>query len=845
MSWMTRLRARRLIKGAFWSRRSRKLGRRRRRAIFWSDVDRRVASNRKVLEAVRDLVLSSAGSLLQVAIGIAVLELAALIIRSNVGDDGMPILGIIDPTNDGTVTAFLGAGVSIAATLLGLYYATVGIVASTIYKDVSGEVRDLFIRERSGQIYIRFLVLILAGGFATLVMRALGYCSSGLLLLALAAMSVVTSVWLMVLGQRLFGFFDPSLLSEALSGRIRNAIRMASEPKTRDNEVRQIRAYNEAYFSLATYREIVQLIEGSSLRDARAPLAIIRELLAILGSYSVTKDAIPTDSKWWNLMPNHQNWLTMDPMQLNVALRNSVGFTPERQPDHLWIEKKIAELLKTTLAHALSVRGGTDLLASSDAVATLVGKLAASLHPREAFIVEDAWNDAVVKVANSPGANASTAPGAGAKLNELAAAERLVLPLTQMWLGLVKAAHGIVQRDLSREFSQALLMPSALYQGQFPTDTRHRLELFAEALRREKRIEGHSVTPSWWIDHYAASTMADALLQTEASIHEAVHSRTFDRIASFRADGRDDLATVVGIASLELMKKMESHKDTIRAAEEKIKQYRNLNSDNNYWPEQREDGYIDATADHRRMLQQIALSMPAIRRAEFDSTVPDLYGQAYRFIVNGTFESILEGHQDAAADLYTCCFTEMDHARRRLISDLKHNRRALLHSVTPIITCMELSGYALLMNELDGEGIWSRVKVLWDTTIENNPECLELLIGAVALMEGSSAMTAGGMERTHRSMLLRDVLDSRQIQKLDRFHKPQGGRLPHTSPVVCALASGRHGIEHELHSLFVSEYLADLLPEGTDVGHKAKSLSRKINQYRAEISQVQEEPEGA
>lgn len=836
MSWMTRTRLRRLSTTAFWSRRGRKLRRGRRRAIFWSDIEGKLASNRKVARAVRDLIRSATRSLLQVAAGIALLEVAALTFRSIAGNEKVPIFGIIESTNDSNVTAFLGASVSIAATLLGLYYATVGIVASTIYKDVSGEVRDLFVRERSGEIYIRFLVLILAGGFATLVMRVLGYNSSGLLLLALAAMSVMTSVWLMVLGQRLFGFFDPSLLSQTLSGRIRNAIRTASESKTRDSEIHQLRAYNDACFSLATFGEIVQLIEGSSLRDARAPLAITRELLAILASYSASKDGIPTDSKWWNLMPKHQNWLTIDSMRLNIALRNSVGFAPERQPDHLWVEKKIADLLQATLAHALRVRGGSDVLASADAVAALVGKLAANLHPEEAFIVENAWSDAIEKVANSQAAGSSMAPGIEVKLNELAAAERLVLPLTQMWLGLVQAAHRIVERDLSIEFGQALRDPSALYKGQFPADTRHRLELFANGIRREKRVEGQPITPSWWVDHYAASTIAEALLQTEASIHEAVYGRTFDRITSFRAAGRDDLAVVVGLASLELLSKMGTHMDTIRAAEEKLGSYRNLNTDNEYWPMLRKNSLIDAASEHRKMLQQIALSVPAVRRSEFDSAKPDLYGQAYKFMVNGAFEALINGHHEAGANLYAACFTEMDHVRFRLLSDLKHNRRALVFSVEPIITCMELSGYALLMNELDDEGIWPQVKLLWDKTIQNNPECLELLMHAVALLEGSIAMTVGGMERTHRSILLRNLFDSRQIHKGGRFQRPNGSRTAHKSPVVCALAAGRHGVEHELHSLFISEYLADLLTEGTDIGHKAKSLSREISQYRADIA---------
>ena len=456
MNWLQLAHARRISTPKFWLRRSRRLGRERQLAIRWSGFTQWLTERSKTLGSVGQLVIASVGPLLLVGVGIALLEVIAFAARAITENPNHPVLRPLDSASDDNVSAFVGTGVAVAATLLGLYYATVGVVASTIYREVSGEVRDLFVRERNGEIYIRSLVLTLAGGLVILVLRALGYYVAGLSLLAIAVLAVLTSVWLMVLGQRLFGFFDPSLLGRTLSGRIVQAIRVSSAPKSRDSDVRQRWAYYEAYTSLATYLQIVKLIEGSSLRDARAPLAITRQLLAILSTYSAHKDAIPTDSSWWGRIPKHQNWLTIDSTRLDIAITTSVGFAPEEAPDYLWLEKDIARLLQTTLIAAFRARGGADALTSADSVAALVANLTARLQIKEALAVEAAWSEAVARVSDSREPEDASTSDNTTKLNQMHAAESLVQPLTRMWLGLVHAAESILERDLSKEFDFAL-----------------------------------------------------------------------------------------------------------------------------------------------------------------------------------------------------------------------------------------------------------------------------------------------------------------------------------------------------------------------------------------------------
>lgn len=173
-------RARRISTPRFWLRRTRRLRRERKRAIRWSGFRRWLTERRRTLDAVGKLLIAGIGPLLVVTVGITLLEFIAFAVRTITQNPEFPLFGALGLESDGTVSAFLGTGVAVAATLLG-------------------------------------------------------------------------------------------------------------------------------------------------------------------------KDAIPTDSHWWDTTPTHENWLTIDATKLDIAMQTSVGFPPQVASDYLWLEKKLARLLQTHL----------------------------------------------------------------------------------------------------------------------------------------------------------------------------------------------------------------------------------------------------------------------------------------------------------------------------------------------------------------------------------------------------------------------------------------------------------------------------------------------------------------
>ncbi|MCQ9164128.1 hypothetical protein [Arthrobacter sp. STN4] len=735
----------------------------------------------------------------------------------------------------GIVSAFVVAAITIAATLLGLYYATIGVIASTIYRSVSGDVRDLFIRERSSETYLKIVILTIAGGITILVAGTLGHNVAGLTLVVLGLFAAFTCIGLVGVTKRLFDYFDPSKLSAPLLKQIGVGIQLATNGKTRALPRRQSEARYETHRALASFRNLVDMVSDKELRNAQGPVALTQQLLAIVRAYSSQKHKIPTDSNWWDRVPKHQNWLTIDQTRLQMALNTSVGSPPELQPDYLWLENKIARLLSKSLTIAFQSQGGANALNMSEAAANVLADLTARLQIDEALAIEAAWDKVVLEVTTTSKVAAVDADDYEVRLNQMAAAESLVLPLTQMVLGLASAANRIIKRDLSAEFDAALLDPDERYRGHLPTATRQMLETFSLAIRREHKIEGRRTTPRWWIDHLAARSMAEALLATEDGVLGEVQRRTIGQVTHFQEADRPDLAAVTGMASLELLHKIEFHEPSIRKAEEKLASFRNLNTSIGNWPE-RQQLTISPTEEHTAMLGKLSELLPALRTTKFDPREPDLYGQLYQFVVDGAFRSIIAGDHTRGLAMYSAALQEMEPARLRIAADLERQEQRVrtIYAVEPIITAMDLAGYAMLMYELDDNGIWPQIKLLWDDMLTNYSEIAEFLLAAAEFVDGTFALTVGGIERSRRSIEMGRVFEERNIGQ-DETHSwdfDNAEKLPHPSPIVSALAPRGYGIQDDLYVLFIVEYLKDYLPEDAALGHKAKMLANQVARYR-------------
>jgi hypothetical protein len=839
MTWRGVARIRELGTPRYWQRRRLYGERNQRWAGRLSRVRAWSQSSATGAQAAWRLLRSSLATIAVAVLAVVIVEVVSVAVRLSPWGASNPLFNAPGNGLQNAVSSLIGAAVAVAATLLGLYYTTVGVIASTIYKSVPGDVRDLFITERNSEVYLKVVVQTIAVGVLILVAAAFGYDVAGLTLLIEGLLVALTCIGLVVVTKHLFEYFDPSKLSAPLLRDIVGAVKVVTRSRTRGVAPRQQEAHYAAYRALASFRHLAEMLDAPDLRNATAPVSLSRQLLMVLRFYSDWKYTIPTDSKWWDRVPKHQNWLTIDHTRLEMALNTSVSYPAEMEPDYLWVENTVARLLRTTLSVAFRSQSGANALAISEEVSQLLYLLAARMQIDEALALEAAWDQVVLSVTTTPAVAAPDADDYEIRLNQMAAAESLVRPLTTMLLGLERAAQMVLNRDLSAEFDAAVTDPDALYRGTLPTGTRQMLENFAAAVRRETAIEGKRISPAWWINHLAARSMAEALLATEAGLLGAVHSRTLDQVAQFRAAKRFDLAAITGMGALELLHKIEFHTPTIRAAEARLASFRNANTSIEQWPE-RASTEFDPSVAHMEMLKTLSELLPELRTIKFNPREPDLYGQLYQFTVDGAFRAIIEGDTERGLAMYGAALLEMDPARLRIVADLERRDPALMtaYAIEPVITAMDLAGYALLMHELDGTDIWPKVRAVWDGLLADHPELAEFLRAMAVYADRPMGLTVGGLERSRRSIALRQLLASRGLGRDDDDLWTEEGDLveppaPHPSPIVSALAPDRYAMHDDLYALFLVEYLRNHLPADADLGHNARMLAERISRFRA------------
>jgi hypothetical protein len=279
----------------------------------------------------------------------------------------------------GGYTGFVGVAVGAEAALLALFFTTVGVIASTAYNRVPGEIRQLFVRERTSLVYVWNVTVALLVGLALLTMPLVAHrWPHGLTVLLFAVLTAFSVLSLAVLGTRLFNFFDLSTLSLPLRRRFLRGIKAASAAGRRvPREAQQQAAHDRAAAVLRVYGQLTDLVQTRDVSEGRAAERIALELIDCWHASSAYKPAIPAKSRWFSLAPSHPNWLTLEHARLTMALATATSAQPEMTPDPLWAEEIIAGYLGRLL-RALSARGDWGrAIRVLDAAAELVSYLGA------------------------------------------------------------------------------------------------------------------------------------------------------------------------------------------------------------------------------------------------------------------------------------------------------------------------------------------------------------------------------------------------------------------------------------------------------------------------------------
>lgn len=832
------------------------LGRRR----FWLhlrilDVRRDAENSRRTLRVARDL-----GSVVFVPVLRAVVLVVALGTLERVFSpllSGTPLRGLdlvewlrAHRPDPAAYPSLLGTVVQIAAVFLGLYYTAVSVIVSSSYRDVPGGVRRRILSEHAGTFYQDTVAF---AGATALVMNAgvvMGWDPGWINFGVLVLLSVASMFAFVVLGVRLFEFFDPATLARTLTHDIFEKARSATPRGYRWGEVSFQDWYRrQAAEDLKVLRHVVSLAGAEELRAGESLKIVADHILRLFSSYTQITPDIPVESHWFQRMPQHPSWLTADHTRLSMAIRTETGLGAKLVPDHLWVESELLAGIRDTLHALLHRREYEGVAQVASRAKNLVLLLAARFQMTQAVRLHRVLATlAAEEMRRADGVTLESR----ADYSRAGAIELLSMGPVQLVLGVLQAVEGLTPHSI-RQFAAASAVeyPDAPIRRPVPEVVREELGKLRAAIDFERAAEGRRVTPTWFLAHHLGRSYTTYLVQVLPSLVDEAESTYLEPA---RALWREAPATIVVLAAqrgLEACNKLQVHLERMASRHQDLLVLQHSVDTNDAWPVLELEPILLRVASLREELLALLARLATRLRGDVPTgESPDDLGYAYTALTEASFEALVEGRWTLFERIFPSTVHLAFQAHDRLLSETKDfsTEYRISAPVNILADPIELSGYALLLAELEGGSAWSTAKRVWDQILggHDDPAALINLLMVrwkIARSSSSWVMHPRAMQRMAWDQVVENRLQNLGLLDERRGYYRRGmAKAAPASPLVRAFLH-THGYRSSAGDLFLAEYLlARPEAQGVEIPDSVRAVIKELERARSSGESDLEEP---
>ncbi len=244
--------------------------------------------------------------------------------------------------------------------IFSIYFATIGIILSAGYTRLRRDIIQMLTNEQVGSVYSR--VLVFSAIFCLVATALLLFrFEPGLFVYAVGTiLTLLSSLALFPLGQRLFNFFDLNLLarSEILPSIARH-IEGAANPR---NSISLANHHSKAArHALEQLSYIDDRVKADKERLGDKLSALSDDYSALLLHYLQQKHTIDQESYWFPRRSKHKQWFLAGDSATSMALQmSSQEMLVEEKLDRQWLENEIVGRLAGHIELAFQV-GDFDL----------------------------------------------------------------------------------------------------------------------------------------------------------------------------------------------------------------------------------------------------------------------------------------------------------------------------------------------------------------------------------------------------------------------------------------------------------------------------------------------------
>jgi len=740
-------------------------------------------------------------------------------------------------TSVDSLDTLLSIVASVSGIFLGLYFTAISVVASSVYARMPNNIRELLLKEKVGNQYIKILATLTSVSLILLGYRVFGGHPGIFTSLFVVTLGCFGIFCFVVLGLRAFFFFDPTRLGDAIFYDLSNNIRLSTIRGFRWTDPNFQSHYQKlAAKNISTLNTLIKLCTKEHQLQKQPLSSILKKTIYFLTNYAQQRSFIPSESRWYALMPRYKSWFFYDSFALTIALQTKTSIQPEMVPNPYWLEDDIIEILSSTFGKALQKENLEVVYEALCSLNRYLEILGANLEFKKGLDVITKLSKPIEKYYDT---HTFSNLEDKHKDIDLALFDRYGLTIISLSVGFYKMIRDLNMQDILKKIDTTnWLSNKNIYEKRFPPPILSRLEYIQKGLKFEKRVEDRIISPNWYIRQLVVVRYIEIFQEVVKELISSIEDFFVSKSEAFISKKSFVFSALHSQRGLEMCNKIKAHLPYLRKLVEELEKIR-INKELPWpqWDWNEINDRIDKSYD--KLIENLAKCIPTLSLIEFRENFPDLFGQTYTIVCQDCYDSMILKKTKKFRNLFPLLFLGSLAAHEKLRKELKDwpPETALSICLEPLLDIMELSGYAKLYSELfDIPEIWDICKTTWDKYFEshNQPSNgLRFLIELYKYRKSLFQISPRDILRTNWQINFNNKL--REMNLIDdMFSSPhpwsKDMKIKHKSPLIRAICKGKYEPHISAAEIFIIIYLLKW-PEAQGLEFKDTwDLSRLLNQ---------------
>ena len=358
----------------------------------------------------------------------------------------------------------------------------------------------------------------------------------------------------------------------------------------------------------------------------------------------------------------------------------------------------------------------------------------------------------------------------------------------------------------------------SIYRAGFAAHVLEQLEWLRPRLEFERRVEGHIVSPIWYLGELIVQKEAENLRTAMMCYYEKACELYEHWVETATSSRHPWLAAVMISRELEYWDKLNFRTNVLNQL------WSNFNSNRRIeglpWPSLDIDKLVEKRKQRERGLLKL-MSTENVRLSSMSrpESYPDFAGQFLHTVGEGLLTAMCENDCDMVEALFKDYFygNQLQCKRLRPQENMPQWQleNKLKISVAPLLDLMDLSGYAYLFSEYhDTPCLKATVAKVWDEYLDQDSAQVQLqfLAAASSLTESAFEIAYRGINRTKWMQVIERRLSSVERQEVNVDY---GGLLSdtetivvHKSPLVRIFARNDDSLFYDGIDIFIAKYVS-------------------------------------